>query len=593
MRPYEAVDHPQPLLRRPVELLDGEWEFTADRDAALPVGRVPFADRIRVPFAPETPASGLGLSGPGRRAWYRRPLPAAAPGVRTLLHFGAVDRVADVWVGGQHVARHEGGFTPWSVDVTEQLGDTGADLVVRAEDDERDLDAPRGKQEWQEEPHFIWYPRTTGIWRTVWLEHVAAVRVEDVRWSAEPRTSTVTATVRMSPDAVGSRLRIRLSLAGRVLVDDDLLVTRPEVTRTFALGDGGLDDRQAVLWWPHRPVLIDAELALVDPRGQVVDEVASYTAVRSVRVEDGRFLLNNRELRTRLVLDQGYWPDTGLTPPDGAALRRDLELTRSLGFHGARKHQKTEDPRYLAWADRLGMLVWAELPSAYRPGDVSARRLLAEWADLLVAHRGHPSVVAWVPMNESWGALEAEYDPRQAELVRALTAMAGALDGTRPVSANDGWETVGGQLLGVHDYEQSPGRLAERYAHADALSERLAARRADGRLADLDRAPADRRAVVLSEFGGISLGASGELVADPLAMVSGTAAWGYGDAGSPGELLERYRAMWRAVHDSEVLAGACWTQLTDTYQEVNGLLRADRTPKVDPELLRAATRGRP
>ncbi|RBY78417.1 glycoside hydrolase family 2 [Blastococcus sp. TF02-09] len=592
MRAYDAVHHPQPLVRRPVELLDGEWEFTADRDAAMALGSVPFADRIRVPFAPETPASGLALDGPVRRAWYRRPLPAAAPGVRTLLHLGAVDRIADVWVGGQHVARHEGGWTPWSVDVTDQLGDTGADLVVRAEDDERDLDAPRGKQEWQQEPHAIWYPRTTGIWRTVWLEQAPAVRIEDVRWSAEPRTTTVTATVRMSPDAVGSRLRIRLSAAGRVLVDDDVLVTRPEMTRTFALGDGGVDDRVALLWWPDRPVLVDGALALVDPRGQVVDEVDTYTALRSVRVEDGRFLLNDRAVRTRMVLDQGYWPSTGLTPPDGDALRRDLELTRSLGFHGARKHQKTEDPRYLAWADRLGMLVWAEMPSAYRPGDVSARRLLAEWADVVVAHRGHPSVVAWVPTNESWGAPEAEHDPRQAELAHALAAVAGALDGTRPVSANDGWETSGGQLLGVHDYEQSPERLAARYADADALSRRLAARRSDGRLADLDRAPAGGRAVVLSEFGGISLGAPDELVTDPLGATSSTAAWGYGNAGTPGELLERYRAMWRAVHDSEVLAGACWTQLTDTYQEVNGLLRADRTPKVDPELLAAATRGR-
>lgn len=592
MRAYDPVDHPQPLLRRPVELLDGEWDVTVDRDAALSLGQVPFDDRIRVPFAPETAAGGLGLTGPVRRAWYRRPLPAAAPGVRTLLHFGAVDRIADVWVGGQHVATHEGGWTPWSVDVTDHLGDTGADLVVRAEDDERDLDAPRGKQEWQEEPHVIWYPRTTGIWRTVWLEQVGAVRVEDVRWSAEPRTTTLTATVRISPAAVGSRLRIRLVLAGRVLVDDDVLVTRPEITRSFALGDGGLDDRTALLWWPHRPVLIDAELALVDPRGEVLDEVASYAAVRSARVEDGRFLLNNRQLRPRLVLDQGYWPDTGLTPPDGAALRRDLELTRALGFHGARKHQKTEDPRYLAWADRLGMLVWAEMPSAYRPGDVSARRLLAEWADVVVAHRGHPSVVTWVPVNESWGAPEAEHDPRQAELVRALAALTGALDGTRPVSVNDGWETTGGHVLGVHDYDQSPARLAARYADAEALSGGLAARRADGRLADLDRAPAGRRAVMLSEFGGISLRAREEAVADPREVADGTAAWGYGDAGSPDELLERYRGMWRAVHDSTVLAGACWTQLTDTYQEVNGLLRADRTPKVDPELLSAATRGR-
>jgi hypothetical protein len=327
-------------------------------------------------------------------------------------------------------------------------------------------------------------------------------------------------------------------------------------------------------------------VVLLDGDGSVLDEVRSYTALRRVDVEDGAFLLNGRPLPLRLVLDQGYWPATGATPPDGAALRRDLELTRALGFHGARKHQKTEDPRWLAHADRLGMLVWAEMPSAYRASPTSARRLLAEWPDVVAAHRGHPSVVAWVPVNESWGAPLPEADPAQRALLVALGAVADALDGTRPVSVDDGWETVGGDVVGVHDYAPDPAVLTARYGDPAAVDATLRRRRTDGRLADLDRAPRGGRAVVLSEFGGIALDAAPD----------GAAGWGYSTVGTGEDLVARYRELWAAVHGAAAtggLAGACWTQLTDTYQEVNGLLTAGREPKADLAALRAATEGRP
>ena len=577
MAPTDPAEHPRPLLRRPWTSLDGEWEFAPDPSLAGSPDTVAFDRSILVPYAPETPASGVDWQGPLRRAWYRRPLPAPGGDRRTVLHFGAVDRVCDVWVGGVHVARHEGGYTPFSVDVTEQLGD-GADVVVRADDDPDDLEAPRGKQDWRDEPHAIWYPRTTGIWRTVWLEQVAPVHIADVQWRGEPDTLRLDVRVELSAPVSGARLHLRLRAGERLLADDTVRVDGAGVERTLQVGDGGFDDREGLLWSPDSPTLIDAELALVDADGAVLDEVASYTALRSVAVEDGRFLLNRRPVPLRLVLDQGYWPHTGATPPDVAALRRDLELTRALGFTGARKHQKTEDPRYLALADRMGLLVWAEMPSAHRPGPRAAARLLREWPDVVTAHRGHPSVVAWVPLNEAWGVQEAEADPRQRALVRGLTAIAGALDGTRPVSADDGWETLGGDILGVHDYTQDPELLAARYATPADVERTLAVRRGDGRLADLDRAAPGGRAVVLSEFGGVALRGD-------------RSGWGYAHARSAEDLLERYRAQWAAVRASGALAGACWTQLTDTYQEVNGLLTMDRVPKADLDDLRRATEG--
>jgi beta-galactosidase/beta-glucuronidase len=373
---------------------------------------------------------------------------------------------------------------------------------------------------------------------------------------------------------------IRVRAGTRVLADDAVLVTTPLVERVLQVGDGGIDDQHALAWSPRQPRLLDVEVALLDERGDVLDEVACDAALRTITVEDGQLLLNGRPYRLRFALDQGYWPDTGLTPPDTAALRRDIELAKQLGLNGVRKHQKVEDPRFLALADRLGLLVWVELPSAYRATPRSAARLLREWTSVVEQARDHPSVVAWVPVNESWGVPDLERDPTHVALLDALAATAHALDGSRPVSVNDGWETRGGELVGIHDYTQDPAVLRERYATTPAIDAMLTGRRFDGRLADLDQRPAGTRAVVLSEFGGVGLGREDD-----------ERAWGYVRARDAADLVRRVEEQWAATRDS-ALAGACWTQLTDTYQEVNGLLGFDRAPKAPLEDLARAIRGR-
>jgi hypothetical protein len=580
--PYAAVsgpldhrtEHPRPLLRRAWTSLDGTWEF------ALEDG--PFDWRIEVPFAPEAPASGVAVTTVGS-CTYRRQQPVDPPrgDDRVLLHFGAVDRQATVWANGTVVTHHEGGYTPFAADVTEAARSGTLDITIRAVDDPADLEAPRGKQDWRETPHVIWYPRTTGIWRSVWLERVPATHVSDVEWSCSLADMTVRAVIRIAGPSDGAAVRVRLCHGHREVGAASGRAVGGQATIELPVGDGGIDDRWGLVWWPRWPVLLDAEVEVLDEAGSVLDRVLSYTALREVAVRDGRFLINGRPVFLRLVLDQGYWPETGLTAPDAAAFRRDLQLARAMGFNGVRKHQKVEDPRCHAVADELGMLVWAEMPSAYRPGTRTTQRLLREWADVIVSQRGHPSVVAWVPLNESWGVPAIASDTRQRALAEGMAATAGALDGTRPVSVNDGWETCGGDIVGIHDYSQDPAVLARRYADAAAVDEVLTSivPGLAGRRVDLDGQPAGGRAVVLSEFGGIRLGESDD-------------DWGYATATSPEDLLERYREQWGAVHASTALAGACWTQLTDTYQEANGLLRDDRTPKVDPEALSRATRGR-
>lgn len=588
-----AVDpaHPRPFLRRDWTSLDGDWDFALDSDGRWrQPGDVAFDSHITVPYAPETPASGVGAKGFVNRCWYRRTLgiEAAPDGERVLLHFEGVDREADVWIDGALVGHHVGGYRRISIDITDHAR-PGAELVVRATDDAADLEAPRGKQDWQETPHAIWYPRTTGIWKTVWIERVPTCRIADVHWTADIGAMSVTMRATLEgPRPEALHLSATLAVGDRTLVDDRIAVLGSTVERTFPLGDLGFDDRFLLVWWPTRPTLIGAELTLTTGEA-TIDSVSSYTALRSAEVVDGRFRLNGRPYPLRLVLDQGYWPETGATPPDVDALRRDIELTKALGFNGARKHQKVEDPRYFAIADELGLLTWVEMPSAYRPGPATAAALLDEWRSVVEAHRNHPSVVGWVPINESWGVPDCEHDPRQRALIDALCGATNALDGTRPVSANDGWETAGGDIVGVHDYDQDAEVLRARYADAAAVDALLTGRRPDGKTADLDQRPADDRAVVLSEFGGIAMATD----TDGTAFSLGSENWGYDNATGADDLLRRYREQWAAVHASTALSGACWTQLTDTYQEVNGLLRADRTPKADIDALRAATRGRP
>ncbi len=616
LRRAEGHGYPRPQLeRRQWTSLNGWWSFARDPEARWEVPcDVTWEDEIRVPFAPETSASGVDEPAFLARCWYRRSIeaPPLVPGERLILHFGAVDYEATVWLDGRLAARHEGGYTPFDVDLTPMLEGPGTyELCVRADDDPLDLAKPRGKQDWELEPHSIWYPRTTGIWQTVWLERVPRVAIEGLQWSSDLDRYEVAMELRLRGRLEpGLALRVRLAVGERELVDDVMRVTGKRLERAFLLDGTGLDTlRDALAWTPDHPVLIDALLEVLDDDGAVVDEVHSYTALRSVGVRAGRFLLNGRPFPLRLVLDQGYWPESGLTPPGDDALRRDVELAKAMGFNGVRKHQKIADPRYLYWADRLGLVVWAEMPPAYRFDNEAVRRTTREWSEAIERDRSHPCIVAWVPFNESTGTLSLPSQARQRHYVESMVLLTRALDGSRPVVANDGWEALGGDIIGIHDYDQDVVSLLERYSAAD-LDDRLRGFAAHGRVYVLDdpaRVVGDlvgsgTRPLVLSEFGGIGWAESapvressgpagaGSQVADRLRQ---PASWGYSTVEGPSELAERYTRLLAAVHSIGRLAGSCYTQFADTYQEVNGLLRSDRTPKFPLEVIRAATLGQP
>ncbi len=578
--------YPRPQLERSGWIpLNGPWEFVIDHEARwTQPASVVWNATIIVPFAPETSASGIGDTGFYLACWYRRSFaaPALAEGERLMLHFGAVDTTATVWVNDQLVATHTGGYTPFSADITNVLRTEGLQtIVVRAEDDPHDLAKPRGKQDWLLEPHAIWYPRTSGIWQTVWCEKLPATAIQSIRWTASLAEWSISLNAQLDGlRREGLRMRVMLHIGNLLLADDTYRVIAGEVNRTITLSDPGIDDyRNELLWSPQQPTIIQARLQLWAGRGELIDEVQSYTALREVAVQGDRFLLNGRPLMLRMVLDQGYWPESGITAPSDDALRRDVELAKAMGFNGVRKHQKIEDPRYLYYADHLGLLVWEEMPSAYRFSRRSIARLSREWEEAIERDYSHPCIVAWVPFNESWGVPDLHDNPEQRHYVQALYHLTKTLDPTRPVIGNDGWESVATDIIGIHDYDADAARIAQRYLSEEVVGRLFSRERPGGRLLTIAGQPYVGQPIMLTEFGGIAFSADT------------AATWGYSRSADASAFSALYHTLLTTVGSLKLLAGFCYTQFSDTYQEANGLLYADRTPKIPLEAISAATHG--
>ena len=577
-----APDHPCPTFARPRwALLDGAWDFCEGHPNDTPADWA-WDRTIEVPFPPESPASGLGLERCDhpryRRTFRLDDALALAEGERLLLHCEGVDHVARVWVDGHFVGGHEGGYTPFVLDVTDALEEGPEhELVIAATDLARDLEVPRGKQDWHDRPHAIWYGRSSGIWRSVWLEVVPAVRLDCVAWTTADTFGQLHGLVRIVGWDEADDLAVEASYAcmGQPLATVTTTATAAAVEVHARLGKAAHADTPFLYWSPDLPLLIDIRVRLL--RGdEVLDEIASYTGLRHVRVRDGVVELNGVAVFSRLVLEQAYWPETHFTAPSLEALRAEAELIKGLGFDGLRMHQASADPRFLRACDEVGLMVWADVPAAYvytqRSTDLVARTL----TELVARDRNHPCVVAWVPYNESWGVPGVADSPWQQAAVRAGYWLAKALDPSRLAIGNDGWENVAGDLVGVHDYSHDPEVLGRRYGSAEAVAATLTGDRPGGKVLLVD-APVAGTPVVLSEFGGVTLR-------------DGDDSWGYGEVADAEALVERVRALVARVGTASGLVGFCWTQLTDCLQEQNGLAWPDRTPKAPIAELRAAIR---
>lgn len=580
-------EYPRPQLVRPDWLcLNGSWEFEADpEDSGLERGLRdgPLSGRIQVPFCPESPLSGVGSTGFMAAVWYRRTVavPREWAGRGLMLRFQAVDYDATVWVDGVEVGRHRGGFTPFACDLTGAV-EPGRDatIVVRARDDHRPPQ-PRGKQSQRLEPYSVFYPRTTGIWQPVWLE---------------PVPDSELGRPRFTPDVAAGLIRLEQPVRGarrgqsvRAVIGDaegEIATVTAGLESGFSAHlDLAIPPQRRRLWSPSDPHLYDVRLELLDADGRAVDTATSYAGLRAVTIHGRTVLLNGTPVFQRLVLDQGYYPDGIMTAPSDAALRRDIEVSMEAGFNGARLHQKVFEERFLYHADRLGYLVWGEFGdwgcAGYGPDEDRQKptaTYVTQWLEALERDYSHPSVIGWCPLNETSQPLHDRTTDLD-DVTLGMYLATKAADRTRPVLDTSGYahRVAGADIYDSHDYEQDPERF--RAHHTGMAAGEPFTNRFGDRPMSL---PYRGQPYFVSEFGGIRW--------NP-AVEAGDASWGYGDGPRTLEdFYERFEGLCGALLDDPDMFGYCYTQLTDVYQEQNGIFTFQREPKFDLDRLRRIQR---
>ena len=579
-------EYPRPQsVRRDWLNLNGEWQFEIDRgDSGLERGlrTRDLTGSIVVPFAPESAASGIEDTDFLHAVWYRRTieLPADWAGRDVLLHFGAVDHDTTVWVNDVELARHRGGFSSFTVPLAgvASAGET-ATIVVRARDTPNEAQA-RGKQSTWYSNTGCNYTRTTGIWQTVWLEPVATAHIKSLDVVPQRADSSFIVTPELSYAVDGLRLEAELGDADGTIVSDSVAAGDLAPRLTLAIPE----DRVR-LWSPDDPHLYDLRLRLTRD-GEVVDELESYAGLRSVAISGNRLLLNGEPVFQRLVLDQGYWPDTLMTSPDDDALIRDIRLSMEAGFNGARLHQKVFEERFFYHADRLGYLVWAEF------GDwgISGRgplgqnqqptaSFITQWLEVLKRDRNHPSIIGWCPMNETHQRLHDRITQLD-DVTLGMYLATKAADLTRPVIDASGYShrVRDTDVYDSHSYEQDPDAFRIEQAGLASGAPHLNTEYDE----QISYAYAGQPYFV-SEFGGIwwnsaRLAEEQASSDDPNRDTS----WGYGQRVDSLEAwYDRYEGLTRVLLENPDMFGYCYTQLTDTFQEENGIYDFDRAPKFD------------
>ncbi len=560
-------EHPRPDFCREAWLnLNGYWQFEIDNEGTgeergLATGK-DLADRILVPFCPESKLSGIGHTDFMTRVWYRRTfeLPATLEGRRVLLHFGAVDWHAKVWLNGVYLGDHKGGYTPFALEATGALRPGANELVVSAEDDTRSGDQATGKQSQRLESHGCVYTRTTGIWQTVWLEAVGDTYVRDIALNADPDTGTLHFQAEVNGPGRDVTLRLQLVDKGKVIAEANV----PAAGRSTV---GSLAIDNPTLWWPGDPYLYEVRIALRHGT-RVIDEVQSYTGFRKVHTDGYRFLINHKPIFQRLVLDQGFYPDGIYTARTDEELKRDIELSIAAGFNGARLHQKVFEPRFLYWADKLGYIVWGEFPDwgFNRESGTAVGQILIEWKEEVRRDRNHPSIVGWCPLNEVWSGSLIPFAQQLLTVTRLM-------DPTRPLLDGSGGSHFDREtdIYDYHDYDQNPETFRARFSGFLITGDNPPTNfRPEGSI-DYTGVP-----YFVSEYGGTAIA----LKHDP------DAAWGYGNAAGDVEAFaNRYRGLTEALLDHPRMFGFCYTQLTDVEQEQNGIYYYDRTPKYDVKIV--------
>lgn len=578
-------DYPRPqMVRNSWKNLNGSWNFHFDDKnkgewekwyEIFPKNPL----KIQVPFTYETKLSGIEDQSHHSQVWYEKKIDVTAEEMtdkKVLLHFEGSDFLTKVWVNGLYVGEHKGGYARFSFDITRFLKEGENTLTVKAEDS-CSLEQPRGKQRWIKENFGCWYVQTTGIWKTVWLETVPESYLQKLKVTPNMQADAVEIEYEVNPCTEEEILQIETEIwFGDVLINSSIKpVQHNKVYDTISVYRPDLAPTWGVFTWSvGRPNLYDMKIKVLK-NGTVIDETASYFGMRDIRIEEGNILLNGSPIYQRLILDQGYWEDSHLTPPSEEALIDDIDKIFAMGYNGVRKHMKIEDERFLYWCDKKGMLVWSESAATYEFSDNAVEEFTREWMEIVRQNYNHPSIITWTPINESWGVPKIKTDKMQQHFTESIYYLTKSMDAMRPVIVNDGWEHTISDIITLHDYEEDGDIFFERYNHnlEKLMSSEIYHCKDKSSLAE--GYTYKGQPIIISEFGGIAF--SGGQKGD----------WGYGHTVSTKEeFIKRFDKITTAIKKLPYVVGYCYTQVSDVQQEINGLLDKNHEYKLSAEELK-------
>ena len=574
-------DYPRPqFIRKQWQNLNGKWNFTFDdNDKGETEGYFkdfPKNRKINVPFTYETKLSEIEDESIHYIVWYNRKINISKEQLQNnkiILNFEGSDYKTKIWINGNYIGENVGAYSRFSFDIENYVIQGENDITIKVEDS-LSKDQPRGKQRYKKESWKCWYIQTTGIWKTVWIEWVSKKYLKSIKNT--PKMDKVhleieTNLLETDFEKQNYYIEIEISFAGQILNKTKELLNTNYQKVEMNIVQGGVE-HILQQWSTNQPNLYDINYKLYC-EDKVIDIVDSYFGVRDISIEGNKIYLNGEQLYLKLILDQGYWKQSHLTPPNEECLIKDIESVLEFGYNGIRKHQKIEDERFLYWCDVKGVLVWSEMANCYNFDDNSLQNFTNEWIKVVKQNYNHPSIITWVPINESWGVPEVGICKKQQNFINSLYYLTKSIDNTRLVISNDGWEHTISDIITIHDYKQDYELLYEEYTDEERKVLNNLKEYNGKHSLFVNGYKYEGQPVIMSEYGGIAI-YSGE-------------GWGYGkQVKDEKEFIDRFTKLTKSIKNIPYISGYCYTQLTDVQQEINGLMDSERNYKIASNIIR-------
>ncbi len=571
-------NYPRPQFVRNNWLnLNGKWNFVFDDDN---IGEkkeffkyFPKSMEIIVPFTYETEMSGINDQTVHENIWYSNNVKLNVDSdKRAILHFEGSDFITKLWINANYVGMNIGGYHRFSFDISKYIIDGDNDITIKVEDS-LSKSQPRGKQRYKNESFECWYIQTTGIWKTVWIETVPKNYIISAKNTPNFDTKNIDIELitNINENEVKNyEIETEIKYNNEILnlqrdkLDDSVLKYKIDIC-TFK------KNHTIKKWSPQTPCLYDIYYRLYKDN-ILIDEVSLYFGVRKISIENSKILLNDEPLYLKMILDQGYWSKSHLTPPNEDAIIKDIEIVKKYGYNGIRKHQKIEDERFLYYCDSNGILVWSEMANCYEFNDQSIEYFMGEWVKVVKQNYNHPSIITWIPINESWGIREVSNNIEEQNFANSLYYITKSLDKTRPVITNDGWEHTISDIVTIHDYKQDANLFYDEYNDKDLMVLNNMKTYNSSHKLFSGNYKYKGQPVIMSEYGGIAL--------------TSDKGWGYGkQVIDENEFIKRFESLTSSIEKTNYITGYCYTQLTDVQQEINGLVDENRIDKFSTEII--------